>query len=640
MPKNSLTQTPSNRLAYPESIGPVPRNEYLGALADFLAQSYSPERTQQMQGISQFLNVPAVSRTLDMMSYGEPLTTGSGGLGGTTRPKADVVEAALTVAPITPAAALQAARVARQTALAGGRVVGGAINEAMVYGRGPLASITPQPNRIFVPASTDEAIKASRMLKTMSPQDVWRKTGVGKFGGEYQKEISDQAARFNTAEDIAADAQKIRDRNVELKAIIKESQSTYPDLFPKELTAARRPLREEIKTNQNMLERNFGYEADPSWAGQLAEIAYEHPELYKAIPELKGVVIRQGRNAGDALRGSYEEPTKGGAGLLEITKKGLQEDPRSTATHEMQHAVQGLANWERGGSPDEFLRAAVKEREQINAKISDLNEKMKGAVNTPLYDDLMNERMMLVKELQSKGYDDMSSIGTKAYQQYERLAGEAQARLAQTRLNLTPEERRSYFPFQYGKGRFGLDVRPEDLIFRNAQGIESQNVLRESRKSASANEDQNMLSYRGSHKAPGPDFGAPLHDLTSGGQMYPADVYSPKAAQYYGTGYPKADKEAFALANRVRGNPNAEVTMYRAVPKDSSIGSINAGDWVTLSKDYAKNHGESVLDNDYKIISQKVKAKDLWTNADSIHEFGYHPEESLAKDKNQLRKGR
>ena len=135
-----------------------------------------------------------------------------------------------------------------------------------------------------------------------------------------------------------------------------------------------------------------------------------------------------------------------------------------------------------------------------------------------------------------------------------------------------------------------------------------------------------LLDYRGSHTAPGPDFGAPLHDLTGGGQMYPADVYSPKAAQYYGTGYPKADKEAFDLAKRVKGNPDAEVTMYRAVPNNKDITDINAGDWVTLSKDYAKTHGESVL-GDYKIISKRVKAKDLWTNADSIHEFGYHPSE-------------
>jgi hypothetical protein len=121
---NALTNQPANRLAFPSSIGPVPRNEYLGALSDFLAKSYSPERTQQMQGISELLGIPAVSRTLDMMSYGDPLTTGAGGLGGTTRVKPDVLEAAMTVAPLgKPAtmATLQAARLARQAAMETGR---------------------------------------------------------------------------------------------------------------------------------------------------------------------------------------------------------------------------------------------------------------------------------------------------------------------------------------------------------------------------------------------------------------------------------------------------------------------------------------------------------------------------------------
>jgi hypothetical protein len=100
--------------------------------------------------------------------------------------------------------------------------------------------------------------------------------------------------------------------------------------------------------------------------------------------------------------------------------------------------------------------------------------------------------------------------------------------------------------------------------------------------------------------------------------------------QFYGTGYPAADREAFDLARRVRGNHDAEVTMYRAVPK--GVSDINEGDWVTLSKQYAKTHGESVLRNDYKIVSKKVKAKDLYTNADSIHEFGYYPQSIMRKE--------
>lgn len=85
-------------------IRPTPRNPFLGGLADLLEASTSPERTQQMQGIMSMLGVPAVASTLNRMSYGAPLTSGAGGLGGTTRVLPDVLEAAMTVAPMAPAA--------------------------------------------------------------------------------------------------------------------------------------------------------------------------------------------------------------------------------------------------------------------------------------------------------------------------------------------------------------------------------------------------------------------------------------------------------------------------------------------------------------------------------------------------------
>ena len=111
-------------LAYPDAMRATPRNEYLGALADLIAQSYSPVRTQQMQGTARFLSMPAISQTLDRLSYGEPLTTGAGGLGGTTRVRPEALEAGMAVAPMAQPvtmASLQAARAARQAALQAGR---------------------------------------------------------------------------------------------------------------------------------------------------------------------------------------------------------------------------------------------------------------------------------------------------------------------------------------------------------------------------------------------------------------------------------------------------------------------------------------------------------------------------------------
>ena len=52
---------------------------------------------------------------------------------------------------------------------------------------------------------------------------------------------------------------------------------------------------------------------------------------------------------------------------------------------------------------------------------------------------------------------------------------------------------------------------------------------------------------------------------------------------------------------------------------------INAGDWVTLSKDYAKEHGQSALGGNYKVIKKKVPARQLYTQGDSLNEFGYDP---------------
>jgi len=115
--RNALTQQPTNRLAYQDTIGATPRNEYLGALADFLAQSYAPERTQQMQGVSRFLSVPAISQTLDRLSYGEPLTTGAG---MTTRIRPEAVEAGLALAPLYRPAGM-VAKGAEQATMAAGR---------------------------------------------------------------------------------------------------------------------------------------------------------------------------------------------------------------------------------------------------------------------------------------------------------------------------------------------------------------------------------------------------------------------------------------------------------------------------------------------------------------------------------------
>ena len=130
-----------------------------------------------------------------------------------------------------------------------------------------------------------------------------------------------------------------------------------------------------------------------------------------------------------------------------------------------------------------------------------------------------------------------------------------------------------------------------------------------------------LSDYAGQHRAPTRDEGAPAFNLA--GDVYPDDIYSQKAVQYYGTGSDTMDKETMHLLHSLRGSPDADVTIYRAVPR--GVDNLNAGDWVTVNREYAKDHGESALGGDFDIIEKNVKAGDIFTNGDSIHEFGYDP---------------
>jgi DNA mismatch repair ATPase MutL len=65
-------------------------------------------------------------------------------------------------------------------------------------------------------------------------------------------------------------------------------------------------------------------------------------------------------------------------------------------------------------------------------------------------------------------------------------------------------------------------------------------------------------------------------------------------------------------------------TQIQALESQTNKGlGINNGDWVTISRDYAKEHGDGNLKN-YKIISKTVSARNLYTDGNDIFEWGYY----------------
>lgn len=133
-------------------------------------------------------------------------------------------------------------------------------------------------------------------------------------------------------------------------------------------------------------------------------------------------------------------------------------------------------------------------------------------------------------------------------------------------------------------------------------------------------DEQSGIEYGGGHKAPSGENGEGSLDAMD--RTYPEDLYSTQGVRYYGSGF-NTDKKMHELIMKFRGKPDAIVTVYRAVPKGVSA-SINKGDWVTPLKEYAVLHGNR-WEQGMTILEKKVKASELFTEGNSIYEFGWSP---------------
>ncbi len=124
--------------------------------------------------------------------------------------------------------------------------------------------------------------------------------------------------------------------------------------------------------------------------------------------------------------------------------------------------------------------------------------------------------------------------------------------------------------------------------------------------------------YRGEHGSPDPEIGAPMHDVES---MMP-DYY--EHPDWYFTNDDGLDRVAAAAIRRVRGKPYAHVEVFRAVPK--GVRKINPGDWVTTVLAYAKDHLDSALNGQGRILKVVARAGSLFTAGDSHFEWGWWPD--------------
>jgi hypothetical protein len=138
-----------------------------------------------------------------------------------------------------------------------------------------------------------------------------------------------------------------------------------------------------------------------------------------------------------------------------------------------------------------------------------------------------------------------------------------------------------------------------------------------------------QFDWRMNHRPGGPGdaeevTSAPAHDLT---QIYPSDFWRKPQNYWYNDPDSGVDQETTELLRQVRGNPDAEVEIHRSLPPEHADKGILPGDWVTLSRKYAEQHGMHNDDpsQDWPVVSRTVRAGDIYTSGDSLAEWGWHP---------------
>ena len=287
--------------------------------------------------------------------------------------------------------------------------------------------------------------------KGVAPETIWSQTGNVKApDGKWRQEISDVGS---TASQYP-----------------QEGSMIYLDKYSKELY------------NKPYGELPFGEKGLGEQREKISKLAdiemkkYEkvgttlnHPKLYESYPDLKNIDLyqwigpREGSFYPQGLSNAQPNP------YITIGAEN-PEQLKSTLLHELQHGIQTKEGFAKGGNLTSAIGADILPKlEDVRNKIKKLDidpyrieNNIASGYNVPKDTLDKYNKWQSLKEQEDKLINNKMS----PFDAYKRLFGEAEARLTQSRLPLTQEQRLQYYP--YAQGQYRLDVPYGELI---VQGI-------------------------------------------------------------------------------------------------------------------------------------------------------------------------
>lgn len=358
--------------------------------------------------------------------------------------------------------------------------LGAAVGGLLSPGPGDLAKFAPLGAMFLGTKAATASQDALSLAKAMdaagaSRDEIWKATGeLGQPwmkgpDGEWRFEIPDDAAGYAPGREFAR-AQEFANSHantLEHAAILRSymekngvSVGAAKEWFESEF--GRAPLEWSGQLAKDTpapeLQKLLG-DAETripqrsQWSSRLGNVL-DHPELYAAYPDLVNVPFHikppiEMAGADGMFHG------KGEISILDDAAYGLSKGKSITA-HEAQHAVQDMEGFARGGTP-KTMGDEMGNLYEFNQKFNRAFEQFLTSPDDVAKSNAQQEMDYYLERIRK--LQDLRGVASPE-EAYARLAGEAEARNVQSRMNMTMPERLATPPWKT------LDVPEEQLIVR------------------------------------------------------------------------------------------------------------------------------------------------------------------------------
>ena len=442
-------------------------------------------------------------------------------------------------------------------------------------------------------------------------------------------ELNGQFGQFNVS-DVEKNAKKLITK--ELGTQLDDILSNIPGEFAeaKKKYGALRAIEDDVQKRYVVFER-----ANPeslvdsvskvSGLGDIAKgiLARDVSEISKGGFKLvAGRIQKRANDANIMVKRSFDKMSKGKGKAVPPEVKKEPIPPKPTTPNEKPFNQAGTA-----GSAKTDNLAKKEATKPVSSIPKELDPLVNEAKNYDSFNDFVKNIGKKIKPEELRTRFGTGEEGMKNAKAFYNKVNQPQSKTI-------GQKAKDFFANPKKRGAVEVSNIAEDLGFKKGDPLTKQadDIISKAKTEQEAI-DEFVNSKMSVHRPPDIESGSRIDDLTG---SYGDDIYTPEGLRYYGDPKDIVDKESYSIIRSIKGNPEKEVKIYRAVPKGETS-KFNQGDWVTISNNYAKRHGESVLNNKYDILEETVKAKDLYGNADSLAEYGYFPNNTKNLKKSDLK---